>query len=81
MAVVLTSATRQNPAPCQHFIARIDAADLSRTVFVSITVDELTGAISDDDFRAVLRVWARYHTSKGKTLGQLVGQTIFAEIP
>lgn len=80
MAVVLTSAVRQNPSPCQHFLATI-TADGTRTVQVIVTMDDVLGPIGDDEIRALVKLWARYHTGRGKTLGSLVGQQIFAEIP
>lgn len=81
MAVILTSATRQNPIPCQHFVARIDAADLGRTAFVQITPEDIAAPITDDDLVSALKLWARYQIARGKTLGQLVGGTIFSELP
>ena len=81
MAVVLTSATRQNPLPCQHFIARVDSTDLGKTVFVPITMGDINAPITDDDLVAVLKLWARYQIASGKTLAQLVGGTIFSVIP
>lgn len=81
MAVVLTSATRENPNPCQHFIARVDSTDLGKTVFVRITMGDVTAPITDDDLISVLKLWARYQLANGKTLAQLVGGTIFSVIP
>lgn len=81
MAVVLTSATRQNPLPCQHFIARVDSTDLGRTVFVPITMADISVPLTDDDLVSVLKAWAKYQVASGKTLGQLVGGTIFTVLP
>jgi hypothetical protein len=81
MAVVLTSATRLNAAPCQHFTARVDIADLSRTIFVNVNVADLMDPMTDEEIAATLRLWARYQIAKGKTLAQLVGGTIFSVIP
>lgn len=81
MAVILTSATRENPLPCQHFVARVDAADLGRTAFVKITMADINAPITDDDLVSALKLWARYQIANGKTLGQLVGGTIFTVLP
>jgi hypothetical protein len=80
MAVILQSAVRRNPNPCMHFLATL-VADGARSVDVEITTAELSDPITDDDLRSVLKVWARYQVSRGKNLGQLVGQTIFPTIP
>lgn len=79
MAVVLQSASRERPLPCQHFLATV--ADGARTVQVRITMQDLLGSITDEEVAAVLKLWARYQLANGKTLGQLAGGTIFSVIP
>jgi hypothetical protein len=73
MAVVLQTAVRQNPSPCDHFVATIVADGGVRSVDVPITTADLAGAISDDEFRAVLKA-GRHHT-KGQNAGA-TGETI-----
>lgn len=80
MAVVLTSATRVRPIPCQHFLATV-TIDGGRTVQTEITMADLVGAMTDEELKAVLKLWARYEVANGKTLAQLVGGTIFSVIP
>lgn len=80
MAVVLTSGTRQNPPPCQHFSV-VCTIDGSRTETLLVDVSSLSDPITDDEMTAVLRVWAKRQIQRGKTLAQLIGQTIFTDVP
>lgn len=80
LAVVLESAARANPAPCDHFSVVINV-DSARSVVVQIYRSDLPGPITDEEIAAMLKLWARYHTSRGISLTQLVGKTIFQEIP
>jgi hypothetical protein len=81
MAVILESATRRNAAPCMHFLVVLNADNGARTASVDITTDELNEPISDEDLRAVLKVWGKYQRAKGKTLAQMVGQSVIPDIP
>jgi hypothetical protein len=80
VAVILATAGRINASPCNHYSGTV-VADTVRTVTVTLSAAELAEQITDDEVRAVLKLWARYQISRGKTLGQLVGKTIFPDIP
>lgn len=77
MPVILQSATRKNAAPCQHFSVTL-LVDGEPKVF---NVDfPLNGSITDDEVRAVLKLWVRYQLLHGKLLSQMVGGVIFQEL-
>ena len=80
MAIVLTSGTRVNNAPCMHF-ATVVTIDGSRTINVQIDANTLNDPMTDAEAETILRVWARYQRSQGKTLAQMVGGTIFPNLP
>ncbi len=80
MAVVLTSGTRVNSAPCQHF-STVVTVDGGNTINILIDANTLTDPVTDEEYAAVMRVWGKYQRSKGKTLAQMVGGTIFAVLP
>lgn len=79
MAVVLTSATKPGAGACNHrnTLVTIDGA---RTVTLQVTLSELDEPLTDDEMRATLKAWARYHRSRGVAVATLIGKTIFAEI-
>jgi hypothetical protein len=80
MAVVLQSATRVNPGSCDHFLLTV-AGDGGRTVTVEMALGEvMNNPITDDEIRATLKLWARYHRAKGVSFATLVGKTIFGNI-
>lgn len=80
VALTLQSAVRANPAPCQHFVVTLNV-DGVRTITVELAAGTLDDPVTDDDLQALLKLWGRYQRSKGKTLAQMIGGTLFAELP
>lgn len=78
MAVLLQSATRVNPAPCSHFDVTLNVD--GSLEHVNVSADELLAPITQEEKQSFLRLWARYHRAKGKTLAQMVGQTVIGDI-
>lgn len=80
MAVVLTSGARVNPAPCMHFDTVV-TVDGGRTINIRIDANTLNDPVTDEEYETVMRIWGKYQRSRGKTLAQMVGGTIFPAIP
>lgn len=78
MPILLQSATRIGAAPCVHFNAVLLVDGVQQTIAILST--EFESPITAEDKAAYLRLWARYQRSKGKTLAQMVGQTVVGDI-
>lgn len=80
MTVVLQSATRERAAPCKHYRLVVLVDGVPRNL--NVHLDDFQVPTTVEDVEGTIKTWVRYHIlSKGKTLAQLVGQTIFEEIP
>jgi hypothetical protein len=79
MAVVLQGAIKPNPGACAHRVATI-VADGTRTIESVFVLADLDEPLTDEEIRAVLKAWGKYHKSRGVALATLIGKTIFAEI-
>ena len=80
MAVILQSAARQNPAPCDHWSVTVNAENGLKVVTVSMTSAEVEEPVTDEDVRSLLKTWARYRRQvKGNSWAQLVGGVIFRD--
>lgn len=77
---VIVSITRVNPAPCDHYVTVIDE-DGHGNVEIALTTAELDEPVTDDDRKAVARLWGKFQRMRGRTLVDMVGQQIFKEIP
>lgn len=79
MSVILQSATRVSPAPCNHFSVTVNV-DGAHAVTFQINGTDLSTPITDEEVTAVLKLWARYRISRGQSLASLIGGTIFPEV-
>lgn len=79
MAVTLQSATRAHAAPCVNYTVTV-LVDGTPRVF-GVSANDLTDPLTADEAQTYLRLWARYQRAKGKTLAQMVGQTVIGDIP
>lgn len=77
---VIVSITRENPAPCDHYVTLIDE-DGRGEVEIRLTSAELDEPVTDEDRKATAKLWAKFQRMRGRTLADMVGRQIFAEIP
>ena len=77
---VIVSITRQNASPCDHYVTIIDE-DGTGTITLTFASVELDEPITDEERKTVARLWGKFQRKRGRTLTEMVGRQIFAEIP
>lgn len=79
MALLFNSATRINPAPCQHFEVSVTFDGVTYTK--SLTpgeLEEMADEVSKAEF--IAKLLAYYFKTKGYTLAQLTGKDLLRDV-
>ena len=76
--MILKSATKVCTG--QHYDLTLEADGSRQETISSIHLSFLDEPISNDELQTVIRVWAKYHKSRGVGLANLIGKAIFEDI-
>lgn len=80
MPLSVTTAVRENPVPCGHFLVTLDVDNGLRTHTFRMELSEAQSPITDAELAAFVKVAVRYHVQiKGRAFGYLVGKIVLPD--